>query len=98
MRPAHSHPLSPSASIESYGQPRRARRRPRRAILTEAAFGQVGAGGSIGFADPECAMSFGYLMNQMGKGILLTDRGQALVDAAYRSLGYRTNAGGSWTK
>lgn len=68
------------------------------AILSEAAFGHVGAGGSIGFADPECGMSFGYLMNQMGKGILLNDRGQALVDAAYLSLGYRTNAGGSWTK
>jgi CubicO group peptidase (beta-lactamase class C family) len=67
-------------------------------IMSEAAFGHVGAGGSIGFADPECGMSFGYLMNQMGKSILLNDRGQALVDAAYRSRGYRTNVGGSWTK
>ena len=68
------------------------------AILSEAAFGHVGAGGSIGFADPECGMSFSYAMNQMGKGILLNDRGQSLVDAAYRALGYRTNAGGSWVK
>jgi len=68
------------------------------AILSEPAFGHVGAGGSIGFADPECGMSFGYAMNQMGKSILLNERGQALVDAAYRSLGYRTNAGGSWVK
>jgi CubicO group peptidase (beta-lactamase class C family) len=67
------------------------------AILSEAAFGHVGAGGSIGFADPDCQMSFGYLMNQMGQGILLNDRGQALVDAAYRAIGYRTNAGGVWT-
>ena len=67
-------------------------------IMSEAAFGHVGAGGSIGFADPECGMSFGYLMNQMGKSILLNARGQALVDAAYGSLGYRTNAGGAWTK
>ena len=43
-------------------------------------------------------LSFGDLMNQMGKGILLNDRGQALVDAAYRCLGYGTNAGGSWTR
>lgn len=67
------------------------------AILSEAAFGHVGAGGSIGFADPECRMSFGYTMNRMGLGILLNDRGQSLVDAAYRAVGYRTNAGGAWT-
>ena len=66
------------------------------AILSEAAFGHVGAGGSIGFADPECKMSFGYSMNRMGPGILLNPRGQALVDAAYLALGYRANAGGAW--
>lgn len=66
-------------------------------VLSEAAFGHVGAGGSIGFADPECKMSFGYTMNRMGAGILLNDRGQSLVDAAYRALGYRTHAGGAWT-
>ncbi len=67
-------------------------------VLSEAAFGHVGAGGSIGFADPEAGMSFGYLMNQMGKGILLNDRGQALVDAAYTSLGYASSAAGSWVR
>jgi CubicO group peptidase (beta-lactamase class C family) len=66
-------------------------------LLSEPAFGHVGAGGSIGFADPQCRMSFGYSMNRMGPGILLNDRGQSLVDAAYRALGYRTNAGGVWT-
>jgi CubicO group peptidase (beta-lactamase class C family) len=66
------------------------------AILSEPAFGHVGAGGSIGFADPGCTMSFGYMMNQMGQGILLNDRGQSLVDAAYRSLGYNSNASGVW--
>jgi CubicO group peptidase (beta-lactamase class C family) len=66
------------------------------AILSEAAFGHVGAGGSIGFADPACRMSFGYSMNRMGQGILLNPRGQALVDAAYLALGYRSNAGGAW--
>jgi CubicO group peptidase (beta-lactamase class C family) len=66
-------------------------------VLSEAAFGHVGAGGSIGFADPECRMSFGYSMNKMGPGILLNDRGQSLVDAAYRALGYRTDAGGAWS-
>lgn len=66
-------------------------------LMTEAAFGHVGAGGSIGFADPECRLSFGYTMNRMGTGVLLNDRGQSLIDAVYRSLGYRTNAGGVWT-
>jgi CubicO group peptidase (beta-lactamase class C family) len=66
-------------------------------VMSEPAFGHVGAGGSIGFADPECRMSFGYSMNRMGLGILLNDRGQTLIDAAYRALGYRTNAGGVWT-
>ena len=65
-------------------------------ILAEPAFGHVGAGGSIGFADPECQMGFGYAMNRMGTGILLNDRGQSLVDAAYRALGYRSNASGAW--
>jgi CubicO group peptidase (beta-lactamase class C family) len=67
-------------------------------VMSEAAFGHVGAGGSLGFADPECRMSFGYTMNQMGPGILLNDRGQSLVDAAYRALGYRTDAGGAWSR
>jgi CubicO group peptidase (beta-lactamase class C family) len=66
-------------------------------LLSEPAFGHVGAGGSIGFADPECNLSFGYSMNRMGTGVLLNARGQALIDAAYRGLGYRTNQGGAWT-
>jgi len=67
-------------------------------ILSDAAFGHVGMGGSIGFADPGCAMSFGYNMNRMGVGILLNDRGQSLIDGAYRSLGYRSNASGCWVR
>ena len=68
------------------------------AIMGEGAFGHVGAGGSIGFADPDCGMAFGYTMNQMGPGLLLNARGQSVVDAAYQSLGYRTNAPGAWVK
>lgn len=51
-------------------------------IMGETAFGHVGMGGSIGFADPAAGMSFGYTMNRMGAGILLNERGQSLVDAA----------------
>jgi len=65
-------------------------------LISDAAFGHVGAGGSFGFADPEAKMSFGYTMNQMGLGLLLNDRGQSLVDETYKALGYRSNASGVW--
>jgi CubicO group peptidase (beta-lactamase class C family) len=71
---------------------------PASCLIGEPAFGHVGAGGSIGFADPEAKLSFGYTMNKMGLGLLLNDRGQSLVDAAYRCLGYRSNASGAWIK
>jgi len=51
------------------------------------AFGHVGAGGSFGMADPEARIAIGYVMNQMGQGILLNERGQALVDSVYECLG-----------
>jgi CubicO group peptidase (beta-lactamase class C family) len=65
-------------------------------LLSEAAFGHAGMGGSIGFADPIAQLAFGYTMNKQGRGVLLNERGQALVDAFYRSLGYRTDAPGRW--
>lgn len=37
-------------------------------------------------------------MNRMGGGILLNERGQSLLDATYRCLGYRANTSGFWTK
>jgi CubicO group peptidase (beta-lactamase class C family) len=66
------------------------------AVLSSGAFGHVGAGGSLGFADPEARLSFGYVMNRQGAGMLLNDRGQPLVDAVYRALGYRTDTPGVW--
>jgi CubicO group peptidase (beta-lactamase class C family) len=66
-------------------------------ILSEEAFGHLGAGGSIGFADPRARLSFGYTMNKQGGGTGLEARGQALVDAVYRTLGYRrAPSGGMW--
>jgi CubicO group peptidase (beta-lactamase class C family) len=67
-------------------------------IMGSAAFGHVGAGGSLGFADPVAGLSFGYTMNRMGPGLLMNERGQALVDAAYLSLGYSNKDGGVWVK
>jgi CubicO group peptidase (beta-lactamase class C family) len=55
-------------------------------IMGEAAFGHPGRGGSMGFADPDCRMSFGYVMNNLGLGVLVNERGQRLIDAAYASV------------
>jgi len=35
-------------------------------------------------------------MNRMGPGAALNARGQSLVDATYRSLGYTSDASGAW--
>ena len=56
------------------------------AVIGEAAFGHVGLGGSIAFADPASGLAFGYTMNRQGPGILINRRGQSLVDAAYSAL------------
>jgi CubicO group peptidase (beta-lactamase class C family) len=64
-------------------------------ILSEDAFGHSGFGGSIGFVDPRAGLAFGYAMNKQGQGTLLNARGQSLIDAAYRALGYE-EAGGNW--
>jgi CubicO group peptidase (beta-lactamase class C family) len=84
--------------MKSMDNRRRARGDRDSALLSASAFGHVGAGGSIGFADPREELSFGYSMNRMGKGILLNERGQSLVDATYRALGYTTTAPGVWAK
>jgi len=66
-------------------------------LLTDEAFGHVGMGGSVGFADPKARLSFGYSMNKQGGGLGMNARGQALVDTVYRTLGYRQpDAGGMW--
>ena len=52
--------------------------------IRDGAFGHVGAGGSIGFADPQLGLSMGYVMNQLGKSVLLDARGEGLVDVAYQ--------------
>ena len=65
-------------------------------VMSDAAFGHAGMGGSLGFADPSTRMSFGYAMNQQGPNMLLDARGQSLVDATYRALGFRSRAAGVW--
>lgn len=65
-------------------------------LVSEEAFGHNGMGGSLGFADPGARLSFGYTMNRQGPGLCLNERGQSLVDAVYRTLGYRQTGGGTW--
>ena len=67
-------------------------------VMGESAFGHVGAGGSFGLYDRDADCAIGYTMNRLGMGVLVDQRGQALIDAAYLALGYRTNAPGVWIK
>ncbi len=52
----------------------------------EKAFGHPGMGGSLGFADPEARIGFGYVMNRSQGSILIDDRPAALIEALYSSL------------
>lgn len=54
--------------------------------LGPSAFGHPGAGGSLGFADPDAGVSFGYVMNQMKLGVSGDERTAGLVKALYRCL------------
>ncbi|HEY6419976.1 MAG TPA: serine hydrolase domain-containing protein [Candidatus Binataceae bacterium] len=50
------------------------------------AFGHPGAGGSLGFADPDSKIGLGYVMSKMQAGLLIDSRVHALIDATYASL------------
>ncbi len=50
------------------------------------AFGHAGAGGSLGFADVESGIGFGYAMNQMQPDTALTPRSRRLAEAVYQCL------------
>ena len=65
-------------------------------ILSESAFGYLGSGGSLGFADPAARLSFGYTMNRQGVTTGLDARGQSLVDAVYQALHHHRPDGGTW--
>jgi CubicO group peptidase (beta-lactamase class C family) len=48
-------------------------------------FGHFGAGGSLGFCDPEAGVAFGYVTNTMGPR-WQNPRNRALIEAVYASL------------
>lgn len=47
------------------------------------AFGHGGAGGSLGCADPDAGIAFGYVMNKMAPGLGAAERSAALISTAY---------------
>jgi CubicO group peptidase (beta-lactamase class C family) len=49
-------------------------------------FGHAGAGGSIGFADPDLGIGYGYVMNQMSGSLVGDPRTQGLTDAVKACL------------
>jgi CubicO group peptidase (beta-lactamase class C family) len=52
----------------------------------DRAFGHFGYGGTLGFADPESGVAFGYLMNRPGER-WQTPRTNSIVEAVYEALG-----------
>jgi len=50
------------------------------------AFGHPGAGGALGFADPDAQVGFGYVTNAMGPYVLTDPRAGELSRAVYRCL------------
>lgn len=58
---------------------------------SDKAYGWPGAGGSVGFADPDTGIGFGYVMNRMGYHLFSDPRELALRQALFGDLlGART--------
>jgi CubicO group peptidase (beta-lactamase class C family) len=49
-------------------------------------FGHFGAGGSVGWADPDADLSFGYVMNRMDMGLAGDARSYDLIRACYAAI------------
>ncbi|MEV6245810.1 serine hydrolase domain-containing protein [Streptomyces sp. NPDC051742] len=54
---------------------------PASPLLGPSSFGHPGRGGSLGFADPDSGIAFGYVTNGMRKTVTADPRAQALVRA-----------------
>jgi CubicO group peptidase (beta-lactamase class C family) len=55
-------------------------------MLSPGSFGHPGAGGSLGYADPESGVGYGYVMNQMAGGLAGDPRTITLNDAVRTCL------------
>jgi CubicO group peptidase (beta-lactamase class C family) len=56
-------------------------------LLGPRSFGHAGAGGSLGFADPDAGVGFGYVMNQMQQNLAGDPRTIGLIAAVRECLG-----------
>ena len=59
---------------------------PSAPLLAAGSFGHPGRGGSLGFADPEAGIAFGYVTNGLQKGVTADPRSQALIRALRSAL------------
>jgi len=59
---------------------------PERPLGGTRGFGHFGAGGSVGFADPDAGVAFAYVMNRGGPR-WQSPRSRALIDALYAARG-----------
>ncbi len=50
------------------------------------AFGHAGAGGCLGFADPDYNLSFAFVSNQMAQSLLIDSRAERLINALYQVI------------
>jgi CubicO group peptidase (beta-lactamase class C family) len=55
-------------------------------LLGPRSFGHAGAGGSLGFADPDSGVAFGYVMNQMQQNLAGDPRTIGLIAAVRECL------------
>jgi hypothetical protein len=51
-----------------------------------SSFGSPGAGGALGFADPEAGIGYAYVTSQMGTHLTGDPRDVALRDALYSAI------------
>ncbi len=56
------------------------------ALGGKKSFGHFGAGGSVGWADPEADLAFGYVMNRMDLGMAGDMRSFSLINACYSAI------------
>lgn len=56
------------------------------AVGGEGSFGHAGAGGSLGWTDPDAELAFGYVMNRMDLGLAGDVRSYSLINACYDAL------------
>ncbi|MBL8777091.1 MAG: beta-lactamase family protein [Acidimicrobiales bacterium] len=64
-----------SSAFSSYGGPR--------------GFGHTGTGGSMGFADPDAGIGYGYVMNHLMPNMIGDARTVGLTEACYEAIGGR---------